>query len=327
MDNIFIQSERAFQNWPSWAIVYEWEDELAKGLDSKIINIYPLSMGTQFNKIRKALRKAGLAPKMFEYKPGVQCKLQWIMDAKIYQDYTGKNIIPIFLDFSVDMIDTIIVATSELPWFWVTNEDIYRMLQQKNCRNVYFEPLSIPDKYITNKCPDKDIDVIQFGRKNNILHEYMLQYCKRNPSVEYVYQTEDGSLTYISTIKGNIGRFDSRIEYMHLMSRCKISIVSTPGIDKGKDFGGIDFVTPRFYESAANFCHMIGRFTDNDEAKRVFLGDVCQNINTYSEFNKAISCCLNIDCKENIKRYKRFLEENATSKRVAGIRAVLERIN
>lgn len=107
--------------------------------------------------------------------------------------------------------------------------------------------------------------MIQFGRKNPVLHSYMLKYCKLYPNVEYVYQTSDGSLTYTSTTRGNIGKFDNRPEYMQMIAKSKVSLVSTLGIDKSKNMGGIDFFTPRFYESAAYYCHLIGRYTMNDE--------------------------------------------------------------
>ena len=65
---------------------------------------------------------------------------------------------------------------------------VYKELKKRNCRNVFFFPLSISDKYVSGNINSKTIDVIQFGRKNRKLHEYMLRICKKNPDIEYIYQ-------------------------------------------------------------------------------------------------------------------------------------------
>ena len=95
----------------------------------------------------------------------------------------------------------------------------------------------------------------------------MMEYVAEHPDVEYVYQSNNGSLTYISTTRGNLGKFDKRNEYVELLKSCRISLVSTPGMDKSRtDFGNVDFFTPRFFESAAFYCHMLGRYIENKEA-------------------------------------------------------------
>lgn len=324
MNNISILSERTFQTWPSWDVVYEWEDEIANVLQCNITPLYPSPYGQVLSRLRKVLRKFGLTNREFKIGKNPEWKLAWIMDARIYQDYTFLNTIPIFLDFPVDMLDIISFATKKLPCFWVTSKDIYNLFIRKGCNNIYFEPLSVADKYVTNVSPIKDIDVIQFGRKNMILHDYMLKFCEAHKDVEYVYQTTDGSLTYVSTSRGIIGKFDSRREYMSLLSRCKVSLVSTPSIDNSKDFGGIDFVTPRFYESAANYCHMLGRFTENEESKLIYLDEVCENIYSYNQFADYLSTVLSVDCSNNVKKYEHFLNENKTSKRACSISKVLK---
>ena len=263
MSNIQIMTERSYQNWPSWGVVYEWEDVMADVLDAELLDLHTGFFGKAARAVRKVYRKSGLKGH-FSYDSRRPVRLVWVMDARIYKEYTYPNFIPIFLDFSIDMVDEIFEATKNLPFFWVTCISIYEKLKEKTTK-VHYIPLSISDKWISQTVKVKDIDVIQFGRKNAILHEYMLNYCKSHPNVEYVFQTSDGSLTYTSTIRGNMGRFDTRVEYMKMISRSRVSLVSTPAIDSGKDFGGIDFFTPRFYESAAQYCHLIGRYTDNSD--------------------------------------------------------------
>ena len=246
------------------------------------------------------------------------------MDAGIYKQYTFMNVIPIFLDFNINMVEQIMKATSQLPCWWVTNNEIYKELKKRNCRNVFFFPLSISDKYVSGNINSKTIDVIQFGRKNRKLHEYMLRICKKNPDIEYIYQISGKTLEYYSTKNGKIGKFDKREDYIKLIQKCKVSIVSSPGIDSSRDFGGIDFITPRFYESAAFYSHMIGRYTKNEEADLISLEEVCANISSYDEFENILMNMLEIDCNENITKYNDFLNKNKTSCRAIEMKEILE---
>jgi hypothetical protein len=177
-------------------------------------------------------------------------------------------------------------------------------------------PFSISDKYIANKIPIKNIDVIQLGRKNPILHQYMLDYCEKYKNIEYVYQIcNKGHLEYVSTLRGNIGRYDTRQQYIELLSSCKISLVSTPSVDDSKKFHGIDFVTPRFFESAAFYCYMIGRYTENKETDLLGLSSICTNISSYESFENEISRLLSYKEFKYKDQYDVFLKNNCTSKR------------
>lgn len=142
-----------------------------------------------------------------------------------------------------------------------------------------------------------------------------LEYCKKRCGTEYVYQTEDGSLTYVSTTRGNLGKFDHREEYFQLMSSCRVSLVSSPGIDHFRDFGGIDFITPRFYESAVNYCYMIGRYTDNEESRSIGITNVCPCIENYSEFETLLENYLNKKTFEPKEVFDEFIKMNVTSER------------
>ena len=36
--------------------------------------------------------------------------------------------------------------------------------------------------------PEKSIDIMQLGRKNEVLHKFALKLTKKYPEIEYVYQ-------------------------------------------------------------------------------------------------------------------------------------------
>lgn len=307
-----IISERNYCLWPSYHVIYEWEDIFAQNGFNLVVCKNGLPDRT-VRRIRNYIKeKLGGT---FRYN-GRTYNFRWILDAKVYRRYTGLNTIPIFLDFPVHMVEEINRVTKELPFYWVTCHDIYLKLKECGSKNVLFIPLSISDKYFTGIVPEKKIDVIQFGRKNSKLHEYMMEYCRRNPETEYVYQTENGSLTYESTIRGNVGKFDTRKEYFQMISSCRVSLVSSPGMDNSRDFGGIDFITPRFYESAANYCYMIGRYADNQEAKSIGIDRVCPNVSSYEEFERLMGSYLNSEGFTQKEAFDQFLRENVTSARI-----------
>lgn len=325
---VSILSERAYQHWPSFDVVFEWEDIIAPAIGAKIVTFEDGIAGKAIRKLKKFCLKWN---KNWHAKYCIsdisKCKLMWVMSAGEYRFLPIKNIIPIYLDFSIDMVDKIIVATKSLPLFFVTCKDIYNIFVQKGVTNARFMPLSISDKYYSEVIPEKKYDVIQFGRKNTVLHEYMQNYCKMHPEIEYIYQTGDGTLTYTSTKRGNVGKFDTRKEYVDMIKSCRVSLVSTPCCDKGRteEFGNIDFVTPRFFESAAFYCHMLGRYTCNDEAQSLNLDSVCPNVRSYEEFEQTMDKYLGSeDWDWTIQR--EFVKKNLTSERAKFIKKEIEKI-
>ena len=320
-----IITKRKYETWPSWYVVYEWEDILSKklGMDLEFSDGRSLEYRIQ----RKWKRI------VFKYfhrisfgKVDVQnMRLAFIMNANDYYLYVDRNVIPIFLDFPEKMISVIAEKTKNLPFFFVTALEICDLLKAHGSKNVIYMPISISDMYFSEVIPKKTIDVIQFGRKNPVLHEWMMEYVTEHPDVEYVYQSNNGSLTYISTTRGNLGKFDKRNEYVELLKSCRISLVSTPGMDKSRtDFGNVDFFTPRFFESAAFYCHMLGRYIENQEADFLNIYDICPNVKTKQEFFDNVDKLLKISNDVNVDKYKAFLHSNLTSKRADLIKGALQ---
>ncbi len=320
-----ILTTRNLTNWPSAHIVYEWEDQIADMLHLELKNVRKPFM----EKLRwKVYRRfpALKSRKKFTYDKSARGGVVFIFSGGSAWQYPLKNMLPIFLDTPMGECGYIEQITRPLPVYFVTALDTYYGIKAKNpSARVAYLPLSVPDQYIKKQIPKKEIDVIQFGRKNAVLHNYMLEYCRKHPSVEYVYQTKDASLTYVSTKRGKIGRFAGRANYMKLMGKCKVSLVSSPCVDGGRkaDFGDMDFITPRFYESAANWCYMVGRYTQNEEANRLNLASVCPNVRTKDEFIQVLEQALSASQFLFPDAYEAFLKLHATSKRVWQMQEIL----
>lgn len=313
-----IYSTRNYNTWPSWHIVFEYEDKFAECLGIKItrggVRRYWNSIQYRAFKIFPELKK------LTRYRMrGTNCQLVFIMSAGELWAYPKRNTIPILLDTPMSSAEYVLESTKELPIFWVTAFDYYKRLKElEPDSNVKYIPLAITDIYKLDEYPDKKIDVIQFGRKNDTLHNWMLAYCKKYPGTEYVYQTEDGSLTYISTTRGNIGRFDTRRNYFEMLKASKISLVSTPCFEGERKsvFGNMDFVTPRFYESAVNYCYMIGRYTENDETTMLGLEDVCDNVSDCHVFEELVYEYLMDPGFKKKNVFDNFIARNVVSARV-----------
>lgn len=315
-----IYTTRKYETWPSWFVVFEWEDIFADELSVPLLGG---RMRKYANCIIHRLIKAipGIKGTLhYKSNPKKPYRLAFIMNSDSLWGYPMRNILPIILDLSMDTADYVLRCTERLPIFWVTNFDFYEHLHNKNpAVKAEYIPLSVPDKYYSENVPEKTIDVIQFGRANALLHEWMLMYCNTHPCTEYVYQTAGGTLTYESTTRGNLGKFDTRKEYFDLLEKAKISLVSSPCMDGGRDFGGADFITPRFYESAVNYCYMIGRFTENKETQMLHLDSVCDNVKDYGEFERLVTHYLDKCRFSKLEAYQEFLQKNFTSERAREI--------
>lgn len=313
-------SQRSHQQWPSWFVVYEWEDIISEVLGFEIRK--------DANIVIRKIRYYGWRQykwfSKFSYNDR-DWSLIWVMNSKYLGEYTYRGAIPIFLDTPLYTLNEVYKATRNLPCFWVTCYDFYLRLINMGAKNAYYMPLSISDQHISKDLPRKTIDVLQFGRKNKYLHDWMLQYCEEHPETEYVYQTDNGTLSYVSTTRGDLGKFDSRDNYIGMLKNSKVSLVSSPGYDHTRDFGGIDFITPRFYESIACYCYLIGRYTENQETNLLNLKTLCPNIIDYQNFNETLTNILNrknfvfYDC------YQKFFAQNCTSQRAEEIMHVLKK--
>ncbi|MCI8585368.1 MAG: hypothetical protein HFI92_05610 [Lachnospiraceae bacterium] len=200
--------------------------------------------------------------------------------------------------------------------FHLTLLDIYELIKPL-CHNVYYMPLCISDKWKMNEIPEKYPIIVQLGRNNHILHKYALKFVQEYPEYEYIYADYDETtkqLTYFSTQEGQINTLKSRNDYMKMLNRAAVCILSSPGIDKSRKIAdGIDYPTPRFYETAINYCHMIARYgTDHEEFQIQGISNICDSISEFSDFkNKLLSMLSGISVDKN--KYDIFINMHLTS--------------
>ena len=329
MNEVNIYTEKEFLSNVSYDLMHEWEYDFAKYINVDLVSIYRGRIGRIkrnafifFNKIRRVIKVDNAS---FKTNNSRNWHIIFIPNALVYLNYTHLiNLIPIFVDFPESMVVKIASATEKLPIYFVTAYDIYEKLKKCGSKNVEYIPMGISDYYVRSQAPRKTIDVVQFGRRNEKLHKWMLNYCERNPKVEYVF-VKNANFEYYSTTRGDIGRYETRTDFCDLIDKTKIALVSSPGAEKESRFGNIDFITPRFYECAAHYCFMIGRYTVNMETEIIGLDEVCPSVDTQTDFECYLDNYIKGDVNDNINRYRFFLDNNVISKRAERVKTIIDR--
>ena len=305
-----IYTIRNFEKWPSWQCVYEWEEDFSSQLGVRLI--YVNEVRYKFLSIyRKLYRVTNMLPIKGKQKISADnLMLAFLMDPYLVINFSGKNIVPIIIDFWAHQLDDFERLFKKFEIVFVTSLQIKEMLKErmKGAVRIEYIPLPISRRWKRQLNDNKSIDIIQIGRKNNLLHEYALRLTNEFPGIEYVYQENiNGQLHYSSTKRGVIGNFHRREDYMRLLHDSKISLVSSPGIDSGKETGDINPITPRFTESMINYCYLIGRYSDNLDFTYWKIHDYCPNVNSYEEFKYHALKYLNLPFSK-VDEYDKFLE-------------------
>lgn len=311
-------SERRYCTGQWFDVVKEWEDVFCERLQTGMIQLH-------FNGLIKAWNRAVLY-----YIPFRISKKRWrlgfVGSAGSDRPFRMKNVIPIYVDFHPRVMEKVIRDTRKLPCWFVTSGELCKRIREKAPgANCFFLPLSVADQWVAPRHVEKTIDVIQIGRKNPLLHEWMLAYCEQHPETDYVYRNEEKPDTYTSTLRGDIGGIDSREDFMSALGRAKISLVSTPGMDHSsrRYDPSVDFFTPRFYESVAARCFLIGRYSENDESRQIGIQPLCRQVRSREELETAVTECLHMKVEEREAEYLAFLNQNCTSRRVEEVLRVL----
>lgn len=312
-------------------VCYEWEEEFAKyfNVPRRLVEVniaYKNSKVANISrKIKSVIRKF---PGVHKFSRSIMPPLSlnindavsvgFIMSPITSSFCHNSNCVPIFLDiWSPEDFKSVIRQTKNLAIFYVTSRDAYnRILAYFPASNVKFMPLSVSDKYYSRNFEsyrNKSVDVIQFGRKNPVLHDYMLKYAAEHKSIDYVYT---GKNSYMSTKRGEMKYFTRREDFMNAIASAKVCLVGCSGIDNARpDTFGIQFVTPRFYEAAVLGCALMGRYPDNQEFRELGVKEVCPNIQSYDEFVTCLEKFLAMTPEELYAQNHDFIVNSLTSKR------------
>lgn len=105
--------------------------------------------------------------------------------------------------------------------------------------------------YWYNDYNNKDIDVIQIGRKFDLYHNKILKFCNQN-QIKYIYEK----------IPGNV-IFNNKNDFVNALSRSKISICFPLIITHPQRSGKVSTMTRRYLEAMASKCLIIGSMPED----------------------------------------------------------------
>ncbi|MCI1188906.1 hypothetical protein MON38_15900 [Hymenobacter sp. DH14] len=336
-----ILSTRSYLKASFYDLVYEWEEDLSKVLKISILNAFPLFRKLFINKLsRKFLAGAGiidpvnnLVEKANVFRPFKGYYLVFEMGVNTQPNYsTSAKAIPAFIDlWKQTDIAAFEQTYRQCPLVLISSMEAVAYLKEQGCRlNLAHFPLSLSDRYKAEhgKIYKKKYDVVLAGRTNPVLSNYLQEFSNKYPNVEILRQQEvDGVLCYVSNLRGIIGEFKTREEYIELLRASKISFYSTPGIDGGeKRTGGFNPVTPRYLELLSAQCLILGRYPDNEETRFYQLDEVCPNVGSYAQFEALMLNYLE-QSTVPLALYDSILQKHYTSCRAALLQELVRQLN
>lgn len=305
-----IVSNRDRSSWPSWLMVHEWEDILSKTLSAKIVTIGDWS------------ESQGATPHANEYE---LCFMQLADNLERFIGHT--RLIPVVMDLWEHDIAAFMQRASSFPLVFVTSLAVFNRLRDLGCNQVAYLPYSFPDQYLLDHVPRKDIDIIQFGRTNPVLDGYMVQLLHTYPHLNYVTTVhQNGKIYFHSSRNGLLEASDTRQKFMAMLGRSTISLVSTAGMDGSRDTGGFDPVSPRFYESAAGYCRLVGRFPQNSEFEYFGINRIAEHVSSYQQFETTVMGYIGKEF-DRTEEYQEILKSHTTSSRAVLIENAVRRIH
>ncbi|HLA58614.1 MAG TPA: hypothetical protein VK622_07630 [Puia sp.] len=311
-----------------WDVVYEWEDVLARTLRIPLIPV-----GKEYDKIykpltvRKILNRIGFYQRRDRYffNPSKYYIAFHIGPPGVYSFHSRRNVIPIIIDFwKSENLKRFESIFSLNECVFITSKEVYNYLVDNKMKiKLGHLALSLPDKMFAQISNTKrEFDLIQIGRQNEKATHYVKLLLSEFPQINYLYSERiDGKVQMHSSLNGKLGEFTSRESFLNLLKKTKVSLLSAPGLDDDAErTGGFSPVTPRFLESAACGCHLIGIYPENDDFVYFGINQICVNVDNYESFRRVILSCLR---DEKVPDYREFLQNHLTSKRAIELKEKL----
>ncbi len=320
IEQVLSYRNRGGQNY-AIPIIHEWEDELSKGLNIPIASYSPLYKGIN----RFHLHSSFIGP--------LKNSFRFVTNGHDFDEpMNNRHIIPCIIDFfeEGEDLEGFYRKHSNNKIILVSSPFDYQYLKDHNCPiNIGLLAYSLPDKYALKKIPEKRYDIVLTGRQDPLLYSFFQQYIKTHPSVSYVKRGKDiendkgKSLSYYLNGKEIIGELSSREDYISLLSKAKVSLYGTQGLQSFHS--GFYHLTPAFLERIACGCHVIAHYKENTpDADYYQLKDFSPSIESYEEFEKAMDKALATPV--DYDKYSNYLKKHYTSARVADIQKLLENL-
>lgn len=309
-DRIVIQSvitTRKTKKWPTWQMIHEWEDYLADALGAKFKHLSPACM----------VPDPSYKSAMYD--------IVYLPISDMLRYYEGNNqIIPIVMDLWQKDFEQFERLATNFKLIFLTSLQVFRVMRGRGLTNIRYLPFALADKYLDYPVAEKTFDIVHFGRRDNLLDSYMEQLLQLYPQLHYLTtQTDDDSVYFFSNQHGRLQESNSRETFMTMLSRSKISLVHSPGMDNNWQCNEIMPVSPRYLESIAAGCHLVGRIPCHDEFDLLGIRPFCSHADNYKVFENTVFKLLSAQSPPVEKRYE-LLSRNTCTVRSKQLSALLQ---
>ena len=308
-----IITRRELETWPSWDLVFEWEDIISHYLNLDLISDKRIRYNNYYKKL----------PLFLDILKPNKCSLVFEMKPQLINNRNNiKQIIPYIIDFYLKGktdLQLFYSSYNKCPFVIISSFEVYNYLQQVSCPlHCIHLALSISDRYKinTNTRFEKPYDIVLMGRQNKVLLSYLEKYLGRShQKILYIYRKQEGErFNYYSSDGEKIGDINTREKYITLLRKSKICFFSTPGIDGGeKRTNGFNQVTPRFLEFVSAGCHIIARYKQNADTDYFELSKFSPSVESFEDFEIMMDKCLNTEVDMDF--YSNYLKKHYTSQR------------
>ena len=312
-----IATIRKYEHWPSFDLVYEWEDILCKELGLK------LYYQSQYCKNHKVLSIPFSDRLLCPFNNTFIYEMSPVGLNEKKRCFNHSNIIPCIIDFFLDDndLERFVARYYKNPIVCVSSMEVYDFIANKptiaSALNIRHLPLSISDKYAIHKDTkiNKEYDMILVGRQNPVLNEFVKIYANKHPDFSYVYRIiKNGIFNYYDNFGKYLGNINNRADYMNLIKKGRCGLYSTPGIDGGEiRTKGFNQVTPRFLELVASGCHIVARYKKNPDTTYYELEKFSPSIDSYEQFEQIVDTARSTDV--DMEFYSKYLNKHYTSVR------------
>lgn len=341
-----IISDRKYESWVSFQLIYEWEDQLSKTLNIPIIDNPDRVETSLKNSIKYNISERVAYPLIKFFRAVKRCfTKESEIDCSLYFHLTVTSLIqlkksrlnritPVIVDAFIadDYLPVFYKKYGDCPLVLISSIETYEYLKSVNCPlNIRYWGLSLSDDYKLDSDNeyDKEIDILLAGRQNDVLLSYLEQYLQDNKQIEVVRSDiEDGQLIFTSNNRGALGSFNGRNEYIDLLRKSRVIMYATPGIDGGeKRTKGYNPVTPKYLEALSSQCKIVARYPDTVETKLYEVDKLCSSTDSYDTFKSHMDRYLDNSNKIDLPFYASILNKHYTSVRGKELQEIIQNLN
>ncbi len=320
---ILSNRKNKYQNY-ALPIIYEWEDIIAKELNTSIISL------SIIQKIAIRLNLPSFLIKPFK------TTFRFITNGKDYDKMmNGSTIIPCIIDFfeTEDKLEDFYKKHSKNKLLLLSSPFDYQYLKQRNCPiPIGLFAYSLSDKYNIYKMDlEKKYDIVLTGRQDPLLYSFFKKYIETHPNVSYVKRGNEidndinKTKEYYLNGRKSLGTIETRDDFMNLQAQGRVTLYGTQGYE---EFGkGFYHMTPHFLEIIACGCHVIAHYPtgkDGIDADFYEVYKFSPSIENYEDFENAMDKALSTNV--DIQKYSEYLNKHYTSARARELKQMINKI-